>query len=121
MMKNELEAIAGRAFTTEQFESINALYMESDLDKFSFVKSMKNVLNSLPKAVDESARKVMGIRDNSGYYWTPNGCWRHLVDVEILDVNIKTGKIKVRIIPNTYRLGYTADFNIGDPMIEVAD
>lgn len=118
MMKQELEKLAGRSFTMKQFEMIDDLYMESDLNKQDFVKSIKAMLKSLPE-VHDRAIKVMGIRDNSGYYWTPNGCWRHLVNVEVIDVNIKTGKIQVKVVPNSYRLGYDADFNETDPMIEV--
>ena len=118
MMKQEFEKIAGRTVTAEQFDMINGLYMESDLDKYEFVKSLKWMLKAIPEKRERS-KKVMAIMDNSGYYRTPNGCYLHLVDVEIMDINIKTGKIEVKVIPNSYRLGYSADIYMTDDNIKV--
>lgn len=118
MMKQEFEKIAGRTVTAEQFDMINGLYMESDLDKYEFVKSLKGMLKTIPEK-HESIKKVMAVRDNSGYYRTPNGCYLHLVDVEVMDVNIKTGKVEVKVVPNSYRLGYSADLYETDEKVEV--
>lgn len=41
MMKHEFEAVAKRTVTDEQYKAIEALYMESTLDKYEFVKSIK--------------------------------------------------------------------------------
>lgn len=109
MLKEELERIAGRSFTQDQYESINKIYSDSDMDKFTFCRSMKSVFKTMTEENHKTVL-VMAITDNSGYYMTPNGCYYHLVDVYLEDISIKTGKMTVSIIPNTYRLGY--DYNI---------
>ena len=38
----------------------------------------------------------MLIRDRSGYTKTPNGCWYHIKYVELVDIDIKTGKYIVK-------------------------
>lgn len=111
MTKQEFETIANVEVNDEQYEHIEALYMSSSLDKYNFVKSIKSFLLSLPK--EEKKIAVLNVVDNSGSYITPNGCWYHLVDVEVIkdELSIRTGKrtVKVKIIDNTYRLGYECD------------
>lgn len=36
--------------------------------------------------------------DRSGYMKTPNGCWYHIGYVELIDVDIKTGKFIVKAL-----------------------
>lgn len=119
MMKHEFEKMIGREVTPEQYKMIEGLYMSSDLDKQAFVKSIKPVVKSLEKENRNSGIYYMAIRDNSGFFKTPNGCWYHTVAVELVDVNIRTGKIKIRRVPNTYDQRYGFDFCESDQNIEI--
>lgn len=110
MMKHEFEALAKRTVTDEQYKMIEALYMDSDLDKYEFVKSIKEMLKSIPEKVE---RKILTVlwRDKGGYCTTPNGCYYHTIKAELLDVDIKTGQRTARKIPNSYELGYSFDID----------
>ena len=106
MMKEEFETLAKREVTMEQYEAIEALYTVCNLDKQAFVKAISGAIKSIP--VPEKKKPIIPvmIKDNSGCYTTPNGCWNHLIDCELIDVDIKSGKVLVKKIPNSYRLGY---------------
>ncbi len=110
-MKCEFEKLAGRTVTVEQYDAIERLYVETDLSKQEFVKSIKPLLKAIPE-VKKQTILTMNVRDNAGYYKTPNGCYNHLVDVELISVDIATGKTIVKVIENTYREGY--EFDIRD-------
>lgn len=109
MLKEEFEAIANRTVTNEQYKAIEELYMESTLDKYEFVKSIKAMLKAMPEVEKESKIVTVGTNDNSGYHWTPNGCYRHTIKAELIDVDVKTGKYIIKEIPNSYELGYSID------------
>lgn len=109
MMKQEFEKLVGREVTMEQYEMIEELYMQSTMSKQDFAKSIKKMVHSLPKPEFTGKVLVIAVPDNSGYYRTPNGCWLHTVRAELVDVDIRNGKIKVRKIPNSYELKYEAD------------
>ena len=96
MMKHEFEAIAKREVTDEQFEAIEKLYMSSTLNKQDFVKSIRPMLKTIPEPEKEKNIKKMCVRDRSGCRKTPNGCWYHIEYVELVDVDIKTGKFIVK-------------------------
>lgn len=96
MMKHEFEAIAKRKVTDEQFEAIEKLYMSSILNKQDFVKSIRPVLKTIPEPEKEKNIKRMCVRDRSGCMKTPNGCWYHIKYVELVDVDIKTGKFVIK-------------------------
>lgn len=98
MMKNEFEALAKREVTDEQFEAIEKLYMSSTLDKQDFVKSIRPMLKTIPEPEKEKNIKKMCVRDRSGCMKTPNGCWYHIEYVELIDVDIKTGKFIVKAL-----------------------
>ena len=98
MMKHEFEAIAKREVTDEQFEAIEKLYMSSTLNKQDFVKSIRPMLKTIPEPEKEKNIKKMCVRDRSGYMKTPNGCWYHIEYVELVDVDIKTGKFIVKAL-----------------------
>lgn len=38
----------------------------------------------------------MAVRDHSGFRKTPNGCYYHIKYVELVDIDIKTGKYIIR-------------------------
>lgn len=92
MMKSEFENLAGRAVTNEQYRAIETLYMSSNLEKAEFVKSIRTMLKSIPQPERKKDIKRMVVRDKSGYRKTPNGCYYHIKYVELVDIDIKTGK-----------------------------
>lgn len=96
MNKFEFENLSGRSVTEEQYKAIEILYMSSDLGKAEFVKSMKPMLKSIPQPKKEKDIKRMLVRDHSGFIKTPNGCYFHIKYVEVLDIDIKTGKYIIK-------------------------
>lgn len=98
MMKSEFESIAGRTVTDEQYKAIETLYMGSNLEKVEFVKSIRTMLKSIPQPEKKKNIKRMAVRDKSGYRMTPNGCYYHIEYVELVDIDIKTGKYIVKAL-----------------------
>ena len=96
MMKTEFENLAGREVTDEQYRAIETLYMSSNLEKTEFVKSMKPILKNIPQPEKKKDIKRMVVRDRSGYRKTPNGCYYHIEYVELVDIDIKTGKYIIK-------------------------
>lgn len=96
MMKSEFEKLAGRSVTDEQYRALEILYMASSFDKYEFVKSIKPFFNSIPQQEKVKDIKRMAVRDHSGFRKTPNGCYYHIEYVEVVDVDIKTGKYIVK-------------------------
>lgn len=93
MMKSEFEKIAGRTVTDAQYKAIEALYMDSTLDKLAFVKSMKAMLKSIPE--QHNYKKI-----TVGVKAMPNGTWM-TYEAELVDVDIAKGKTIVkRLSPN---------------------
>lgn len=92
MTKNEFEKIAKRTVTEAQYKAIETLYMESNLDKADFVKSIKWMLASIPEEVKEE-RVIIGVKQ------MPNGTWM-TYEAQVMDVNISTGKYEVRRLSN---------------------
>lgn len=58
MMKHEFEELAGRTVTNEQYKAIETLYMESNLTKPEFVKSIKQMLKSIPEVITKSPERI---------------------------------------------------------------
>lgn len=96
MMKSEFENLAGRAVTDEQYRAIEILYMSSNLEKAEFVKSMRPMLKNIPQPEKKKDIKRMVVRDRSGFRKTPNGCYYHIEYVELVDIDIKTGKYIIK-------------------------
>lgn len=96
MMKSEFEKLAGRAVTDEQYRAIEILYMSSNLEKSEFVKSMRPMLKNIPQPEKKKDIKRMVVRDHSGFRKTPNGCYYHIEYVELVDIDIKTGKYIIK-------------------------
>ena len=70
------------------------MYMAvENMSKQDFIKfitpSVKALIKEYPKV---KTIKKMLVRDRSGYRKTPNGCWYHIEYVELVDVDIRTGK-----------------------------
>jgi len=89
MMKQEFEALAGYEVSTEDYNNIiEPMYMATNLDKAEFVKTINR------KAFEkkhEYKKVIIGVKA------MPNGTWMNY-EAELLNVNIKTGKIEVRRI-----------------------
>ena len=66
------------------------------MKKEEFVKSMRKVLKNILQTEKEKDIKRMLVRDNSGYRKTPNGCYYHIKYVELVDIDISTGKYIVK-------------------------
>ena len=98
MMKQEFEELAKVKVTEEVYSKvIEPMYLATDIPKREFIK----LLNLKALAIQESREKdikKMCVRDRSGYMKTPNGCYYHIVYVELVDVDIKTGKFIVKAL-----------------------
>ena len=108
MMQVEFERLVGREVTGEQYRLIEELYMQSNLSKQDFAKSMKKVVKRCSRTY------TMAVNDRSGHYRTPNECYIHSVQVELLDVSVATGAVKVRVVPDSYEMKYSVDFYDND-------
>lgn len=110
MLKQEFEKIANRTVTNEQYKMIEALYMESTMDKYEFVKSIKSLLKSIPVDYSDYPVVTVAIWNKVGSLKTPNGCYYNTVKAHLVDVSIKDGKITLKKIPNSYDCKYSYDF-----------
>lgn len=54
MMKHEFEELAGRTVTNDQYKAIETLYMESNMTKQEFVKSVQPMLKAIPEVIAKS-------------------------------------------------------------------
>lgn len=123
MLKQEFEAIAGRSVTAEQYKIIEELYMACDIDKYSFIKSIKPILKTMP--LPPKRQYLMIVHNAYGDCKTPNGCYYLTVKVTIENVDIKTGKIHLRKVPNSFDMvGYIqgeTHFNDWDPRVIIEE
>lgn len=89
MMKQEFEALAGYEVSAEDYNNIiEPMYMATDLSKQDFVKTINR------KAFEkkhEYKKIIVGVKA------MPNGTWMNY-EAELIDADIKTGKLKVRRI-----------------------
>lgn len=96
MTKQEFERLTNIEVSYETYSKIiEPMYMAVDITKQEFVK----ILNI--KALEEPKEKVktikkMRVRDKSGCTKTPNGCWYHVEYVELVDIDIRTGKFIIK-------------------------
>lgn len=88
MTKNEFEKIAKRTVTNEQYRAIETMYMESNLDKYEFTKSIKELLKSIPEE-NKTEKLIIGVKQ------MPNGTWL-TYEAELIDINLETGKVEVK-------------------------
>lgn len=94
MTRAEFEELVGRKVTAEQYKAFETLYMESNLCKQEFVKSIKGLLKSIPES---KPKVIMRMKMTvNGYDTTPNGAWYFIKYVELVDINIATGKKVVK-------------------------
>lgn len=102
MMQQEFEKLVGYEVPPSIYEAIEVLYLNSGLDKVQFAKKFKSafkiyaIMKELPEIVVSSGK-------------TPNGCWEMTNRYKVIGVDIKTGKRKVKLIPNTFKMRLYAD------------
>jgi len=101
MLREEFEKLAGYKVSAEDYHRIiEPMYMATDLDKKAFVKSI-NKMSGLRKSIErkpEKLIKTMSVMNRYGYTETPNGCWKFIKYVEVVDINLKTGRYVVRYL-----------------------
>lgn len=96
MMKQEFERLAKIEVTEETYTKvIEPMYLATDLSKTDFIKLLNLKALQAPKVVEKTIKK-MAVRDRSGFMKTPNGCYYHIEYVELVDVDIRTGKFIVK-------------------------
>ena len=96
MMKEEFERLAKIEVSQETYSKvIEPMYLATDLSMQEFVKLLNVKAFAIPKSEPKNIKKML-IRDNSGYTKTLNGCWYHIKYVELVDIDIKTGKYIVK-------------------------
>lgn len=99
MMQKEFEAIAGIAVTTEDYDKIiEPMYLATEMSKADFIQTLnlKFFASRVPKTPKNIKRML--VRDKCGFTKTPNGCYYHIQYVELVDVDIKTGKCIVKAL-----------------------
>ncbi len=110
MMQFEFEKLAGRDVTEEQYKAFEILYNDSDLDKNEFVKAMEEILWHLPKVWKPGNYVFVGLEEYLGYEKMSNKSRQPIlingkyltVRAEIVKVNIETGYVTLRKIPDIY-------------------
>lgn len=122
MMKQEFERLAKIEVTEETYTRvIEPMYLATDLSKTDFIKLLNLKALQAPKVVEKTIKK-MAVRDRSGFMKTPNGCYYHIEYVELVDVDIRTGKFivkplededfqKLREEGHDLNLGYDYDYD----------
>ena len=94
-MHNEFIEMSGLNVSYKDYtEIVEPMYMAvENMSKQDFIKfitpSVKALIKEYPKV---KTIKKMLVRYRSGYRKTPNGCWYHIEYVELVDVDIRTGK-----------------------------
>lgn len=86
MLKEEFEKLTGKQVTWETYRKWNDLYMESDLDKFQFCKSVKKCVKERPK----NPCYLVGLD------YMICGDLYNVHVYEIIETNIKTGITTVK-------------------------
>lgn len=91
MMRNEFEKLAGYKVSEETYRNIvEPMYMRTDWDKATFVKKIKGMREALEEK-HAYPRIIVGVDR------LPNGTLM-TYEAELINVNIRTGKMEVRRI-----------------------
>lgn len=121
MLREEFERLAGYRVTEETYKKvIEPMYMATDLPKREFAR----LLNREAFEAKEERKpniKIMKVRNRLGEERTPNNCYYYIQYVDLVDVDIRTGKYIIKDLPvDTLReiaksqsldLGYSPDFD----------
>lgn len=94
-MHNEFIEMSGLNVSYKDYtEIVEPMYMAvENMSKQDFIKFITPIVKALIKDYPRAKTiKKMLVRDRSGYRKTPNGCWYHIEYVELVDVDIRTGK-----------------------------
>lgn len=120
MMKEEFEKLAGYEVTMDNYlKIIEPMYLATDLSKHEFVKMLNPKALAAPKVKTKNIKK-MRVRNRSGQSTTPNGCYYYIQYVELVDIDIRTGKFIVKpltdeelckISSEGYDLNYNYEFD----------
>lgn len=122
MMKQEFEQLAKIKVTDETYTKvIEPMYSATDLSKQDFIKLLNLKAFAVQETKEKNIKKML-VRDRSGYTKTPNGCYYHIEYVELVDVDIRTGKFIVKPLEDRdfqelrekghdLNLGYDYDFD----------
>lgn len=121
MMQREFEALAGITVTAADYDNIiEPMYMATGLGKREFIKTL-NLKFFKDRVTKAKNIKKMLVRDRSGYSKTPNGCYYHIQYIELVDVDIATGKFIIKALEESdyeiltkegYDLNYSYDFDM---------
>lgn len=96
MMKQEFEKIAGYEVTDADYNNIiEPMYMATNLSKEDFVKTI-NKKAFAGKVEHKKNIKKMLVRNRIGESKTPNNCYYYIQYVELVNVDIETGKFVIR-------------------------
>lgn len=96
MMKEEFERLANIEVTWETYSKvIEPMYIAADLPKQEFIKLLNLKALAKPKVKDI---KKMCVRNRCGERRTPNGCYFYIEYVELVDIDIRTGKFIVKAL-----------------------
>lgn len=121
MLKNEFEKIAGYKVSNENYYNvIEPMYHATNLDKYDFVKTINRKMFE-EKETRKPCIKKMLVRNRLGNTKTPNGCYYLIEYVDMINVDIATGKIVVAPLDDEslieiarfhdLHLGYSYDFD----------
>lgn len=95
MIQFEFEALYGHKVSNHDYHNIiEPMYMATGLSKSEFVKLLDKKAFKAPET--KKTIKKMLVRDASGCRKTPNGCYYHINYVELVDVDIATGKFIIK-------------------------
>lgn len=101
MMKHEFEELAKIRVTSADYDNIiEPMYMATNMSKADFIKTLNLKFFASRVPAEPKNIKKMLVRDRSGYTMTPNGCYYHIEYVELVGVDIRTGKYIVKALEN---------------------
>ena len=95
MIQFEFEALYGHKVSNYDYSNIiEPMYTATGLSKSEFVELLDKKAFKAPET--KKTIKKMRVRDAAGYSKTPNGCYYHINYVELVDVDIATGKFIIK-------------------------
>lgn len=113
MMQQEFEKLVNRGVTEEQYRAFEILYNESDLNKQEFARIVKRLLYHIPKPLKKGNFLFIGAEEVdpiTGIQTIKTVKDQYLtIKTEITDVDISTGKIRLKKSPG--RLFYKRFFD----------
>ena len=114
MMQHEFEQIAGYKVSQDSYDNIiEPMYMATSLSKSDFVKMLNRKAFEVKPVREPDIRKML-VRDRLGCARTPNGCWDHVEYVDLVSVDVATGKFVVAPLKESTLSGLarTCDLNL---------